>query len=186
MEAMRRIVASRLDYSNPFMKIRYTQTDFGAFRKNYFVVELGPRAGVVAIRDGQVLLTRQYRFLIDGLSWELPGGRVDESETPDLAAVRECLEETGIECSALRPLVEYYPGLDNFDNRTTLFLSEQTRVAADFKRVESEVTEIGWFPVEHALEMVLSGEILDGFTVTGLLAYQSVAFRRPRHGPSTR
>src|SRR5689334_13459209 len=123
---MRRFSTPRLDYRNPFMEVRHTAVDFGTFRKDFYVVELGPRAGIVAIQDEHVLLSLQYRFLIDGLSWEIPGGRVDDGEVPEQAAVREALEETGIECCELVKLVEYYPGLDNFNNRTSLFLSSKT------------------------------------------------------------
>ena len=165
--------APRLDYRNPFMQVVHTRADFGAFQKDYFVIELGPRAGIIALKDGEVLLTRQYRFLIDAYSWEIPGGRVDEGETAESAAARECLEETGIECRNLRRLVEYYPGLDNFNNRTTVFASTETRAVATFSAVPSEVTEIRWFALEAALRMVFAGEILDALTVTALLAYQA-------------
>jgi 8-oxo-dGTP pyrophosphatase MutT (NUDIX family) len=168
----------RLDYSNPFMDIRHTHVDFGSFHKDYFVVDLGPRAGIVALREHQVLLTRQYRFLLDSFSWELPGGRVDSGEAAETAAVRECLEETGVECSGLRKLVEYYPGLDNFDNRTTLYVSDITRDAREFMPTESEVVEIRWTPIREALGMVFSGQILDALTVTGLLAYQTTTITR--------
>lgn len=163
----------RLDYSNRFMDVRHTRADFGAFSKDYYVVDLGPRAGIVALREGCVLLTRQYRFLIDDYSWEIPGGRVDAGESPEVAAVRECVEETGIRCNELKPLVVYYPGLDNFDNRTTLFCSEKVEVAAPFVADDAEVVEIRWIPVDNCLDMIFRGEILDALTVTGLLAYQT-------------
>jgi 8-oxo-dGTP pyrophosphatase MutT (NUDIX family) len=163
----------RLDYSNRFMDVRHTQADFGAFRKDYYVVDLGLRAGIVALLGGCVLMTRQYRFLIDGYSWEIPGGRVDAEETPEVAAVRECVEETGIRCSELKPLVVYYPGLDNFDNRTTLFCSEKVEVAASFVPDDAEVIEISWMAVDTCLDMIFRGEILDALTVAGLLAYQA-------------
>jgi ADP-ribose pyrophosphatase len=162
-----------LEYSNPFMDIRKTSADFGSFRKNYFVVDLGPRAGIVAVKDGRVLLTRQYRFLIDRDSWEIPGGRVDAGETPDVAAVRECFEETGVRCHDLNPLVMYYPGLDNFDNRTTLFHSSNLDLAAPFVPDPAEVMEVAWIDLGECLERVYRGEILDALTVTGLLAYQA-------------
>ncbi len=165
----------KLDYSNRFMDVRHTRADFGAFHKDYYVVDLGPRAGIVALRDGYVLMTRQYRFLIDAYSWEIPGGRVDAGETPEVAAVRECLEETGIRCSELKPLVVYYPGLDNFDNRTTLFFSEKVEVAAPFVADDAEVVEISWMAVDTCLDMIFRGEILDALTVAGLLAYQARA-----------
>lgn len=164
----------RLDYRNPHMDIRHTGVDFGAFRKDYYVIELGPRAGIVALRDDCVLLTRQYRFLIDGDSWEIPGGRVDAGETPELAAIRETVEETGIECAGLKKLVEYYPGLDNFNNRTTIFLSKSVRIVKPFQPIPSEVTAIEWFPVAEAIDMVRTGKILDALTVAGLLACRAL------------
>lgn len=159
-----------LDYRNRFMEVHHSRADFGAFQKDYFVVDLGPRAGIVAVREGRVLLTRQYRFLIDDYSWEIPGGRVDAGETPEVAAVRECVEETGVKCSNLTPLVTYYPGLDNFDNRTSLFYSEWTEVVAPFVANDAEVVEIRWIRLDECIEMVFGGAILDVLTLAGLLA----------------
>lgn len=167
--------APRTEYRNPFMEVRHTRADFGAFQKDYFVIELGPRAGVVALRGRRVLLTRQYRFLIDGPSWEIPGGRVEAGEDPQAAAVRECLEETGVECRGLKRLLEYFPGLDNFNNRTTLFVSRDARTLRAFTAQAAEVTEVRWIGLDKALRMVGAGEILDALTVTGLLACKALA-----------
>lgn len=169
----------RLDYKNPHMEVNYTSANFGNFSKEYFVVELGPRAGVIALNNDNILMTRQYRFLIDGMSWEVPGGKVDPGETPEHAAVRECIEETGFKCRNLKPLVEYYPGLDNFNNRTTLLYTEDVEITSPFSADETEITEIAWIPFSDCLRMVFSGEILDALTVTGLLAYQCFAQRPP-------
>lgn len=169
---MKRISATprRLEYSNPHMEIHRTRADFGAFQKEFFVVELGPRAGIVALQEERVLLARQYRLLIDDYSWEIPGGRVDEGETPEAAALRECIEETGYTCSAPELLVEYYPGLDNFNNRTSVFYSEQVTLKTPFVPDPAEVVEIRWFTLEECLDMVFRREILDALTVAGLLA----------------
>jgi ADP-ribose pyrophosphatase YjhB (NUDIX family) len=52
-------------------------------------------AGVLAEQDGKVLLVR--RAVVPALgSWCLPSGFVEYNEAPDEAAVRECLEETGL------------------------------------------------------------------------------------------
>jgi ADP-ribose pyrophosphatase len=158
-------------YRNPFMEIRHTHADFGAFSKDYYVIHLGPRVGVVAVRDRKVLLARQYRFLIDALSWEIPGGKVEADETPEVSGARECLEETGILCRNLRPLVTYYPGLDNVQNRTTLLYSEEVEQARAFTSNAAEVEEIDWVPLERCVQMVFSQEILDALTVVGILAY---------------
>src|SRR5688500_9491911 len=42
---------------------------------------------------GKIILIRQYRYPVNAFLWELPAGSVDEGETPDQAARRECHEE---------------------------------------------------------------------------------------------
>jgi mutator protein MutT len=48
----------------------------------------------VVIQRGRVLVLRNERD-----EWELPGGRLDEGETPEEALVREIQEETGLSAS---------------------------------------------------------------------------------------
>ncbi len=56
-----------------------------------------PGAGVLAIRDGRVLMVLHER---DGICrWELPSGIVAHGESLEVTAARETLEETGIRVS---------------------------------------------------------------------------------------
>lgn len=53
-------------------------------------------AGVLAEQDGKVVLVRRAVVPAKG-SWCLPSGFVEYDEGPADAAVRECLEETGLQ-----------------------------------------------------------------------------------------
>ena len=53
------------------------------------------RAGVVLIEDGKVALIERHRAGLD--YFVFPGGGVDEGETSEQAAVREAMEELGVE-----------------------------------------------------------------------------------------
>eukprot|EP00729_Bicosta_minor_P019542 gene19542-7177_t len=55
-------------------------------------------------KAASVLLFKNDRLLRvskDNQKWEEPGGKIEKGETPWQCAVRECLEETGIDCSGL-------------------------------------------------------------------------------------
>lgn len=165
-----RLGPKTLAYDTPVGKVWHVSGDFGSFRKEYYIYDFGPRVGIVAMRGESVLLVRQYRFLIDRLDWEIPGGGVEAGEEPAHAAMREMLEETGVDCGELEPLVQYYPGLDNVDNHTSIFLARRAEAVAPFKANPREVLEIAWVPIKDCVRMVSQGEILDALSVTGVLA----------------
>jgi 8-oxo-dGTP diphosphatase len=52
-------------------------------------------AGVLVEKDGQVLLVRRVMQPHQG-EWSFPAGFMDAFEDPEQAAIRECLEETGL------------------------------------------------------------------------------------------
>ena len=53
------------------------------------------RAGIVLIKENKVALIERHRGGLD--YFVFPGGGVDEGETPEQAAIRETMEELGIE-----------------------------------------------------------------------------------------
>ncbi len=82
------------------------------------------RAGIVLIEDNKVALIERHRA---GLEYFVfPGGGVDEGETPEQAAVREAMEELGVEVAIKQKVAEIH-----FDASTQVyFLAE--RVAGEF------------------------------------------------------
>jgi 8-oxo-dGTP diphosphatase len=65
--------------------------------------ERPPIAAAIIVADGQVLLVRR-RIAEGELSWQFPAGEVEPGETPEDAAVREALEETGVSVAAVNRL----------------------------------------------------------------------------------
>jgi 8-oxo-dGTP diphosphatase len=56
-----------------------------------------PTAAIIVVREGKALILRRGMTApwMPG-AWNLPGGMMDEGESPQAAAERECFEETGI------------------------------------------------------------------------------------------
>lgn len=161
-------------YQDKHQQIYRVKADFGEFTKEYFVRDVGQRAGILVVNTGSVLLVRQYRLLIDALSWEIPGGKVDDGETFESAAARECLEETGVQCQALKPLLNFHSGLDISHNPTQIFYSEDFIQTGRAHLDPSEVVAYEWVPLERCVQMVFNHQIVDSLTVIAVLAYSTL------------
>ena len=142
---------------------------FDGFRKEYFVSDHGQRIAVLAVHRNDVLLVRQYRLLINGLSYEIPGGRADDGESLEAAAARECLEESGVRCWNLKPLISYQAALDIWKNHTHIFLSEDCE-----EMVASDPDRRAWIPLPKCIEMVFAQQIVDSLSIVALLAYHTL------------
>lgn len=118
---------------------------------------------------GHVILIRQYRHAVNQWLWELPAGSVDEGETPEAAARRECHEEIGQIPETIVRLAALYPTPGYCDEEMVFFRVSGLAQAAEAAAVdEDEDIEARTFAIRDAKEMVRHGEILDMKTIVGL------------------
>ncbi|MET7490917.1 NUDIX domain-containing protein [Streptomyces sp900116325] len=66
------------------------------------------RGGAIVIRDRRMLLIHFPGD--DGCHYEIPGGGVEADETPEVAAVRELREETGLHGTVVREVARIWRG----------------------------------------------------------------------------
>ncbi|MEM7051391.1 MAG: NUDIX hydrolase [Acidobacteriota bacterium] len=108
-------------------------------------------AGGLVVREQEILLIS----LQDGRRWQLPKGHIEKGETLEQTALREVLEETGIEGRVIAPLphIEYrFPHrrrevLKRVDYFLLEFIGGST---ANFD--PEEVSGAAWFPWQEGIE----------------------------------
>jgi 8-oxo-dGTP pyrophosphatase MutT (NUDIX family) len=123
---------------------------------------------VVHDADRGLLLLWRHRFITDTWGWEIPAGRVEPGESPEQAARRETLEETGWRPGGLHPLVTYQPTNGLSDQRFNLFLA-QGAVEVGEPTDPGESERIEWVPVGRVVDIVRRGEMIDGLSLTAVL-----------------
>ncbi len=135
----------------------------------WYSLRLPDYAAVLAITpDERVLIVRQYRPAVERYMLELPSGLVDPGETPEQAARRELLEETGYEAETLEVLGPMFPDTGRLGNRIWNCLATGAR------RVEGRAPEAGievtvWTLAELARAM-LDGRFDHSLHVATLMA----------------
>lgn len=140
-------------------------------KSTYTWVDRKSGVGIVAMTaDKKILLNREYRYVLNAYSWEIPGGGIDRGETPVKAALRELYEETGIRAGKMHKLGAYYP-LNSFNTElVTLFYTEVESTKVTSKRSEAgeHMAEQKYVRVKEAKRMIDQGEIQDAMTVVAL------------------
>lgn len=95
------------------------------------------RSQSMVIRGNRILLVEHQLFGRD--FFNLPGGGIEENETPEEAALRELNEEAGVSGKIVRPLaIEYKPDLES---RIFTFLVEIPDDAVPHKGIDPELSE---------------------------------------------
>ena len=74
------------------------------------IVRHRPSVVLIPVQDdGQIVMIRQYRHALERDIWELPAGNVDDGESAEAAAARECEEEIGQVPTKIERLGSFYP-----------------------------------------------------------------------------
>jgi len=134
------------------------------------VIRHPPSAVIVPVPEpGHVFLIRQYRYAINRWLWECPAGSVDEGETPEQAAKRECHEEIGQVPDTVVRLGAMFPTPGYCDEEMFFFRVSGLSVPEhEAEQDEDEDIEVRVFTLKEAREMVRRGEITDMKTVIAL------------------
>ena len=128
---------------------------------------------VVPVHEGNILLIRQYRAAVDRELLELPAGKLDvEGEQLETAAARECAEEIGYRPTTLQRLVSFLNSPGFTDEASTVFVASGLEfVGREPDGPEEVFSEVVSVAVGEIGDLLLSGEIEDGKSLIGLMAY---------------
>ncbi|NUQ38638.1 MAG: NUDIX hydrolase [Caldilineales bacterium] len=126
-------------------------------------------AAVLAFNDqGQVLLEREYRYPVDEVIWQMPGGLIDPGETPLQAAQRELAEETGHVAPTWRHLGTFWDNPAFEDMLVHIFVAEQTRPDGRPRRDAAEFIQHAWVDLAWIRAQVRCGEIKERVIIAAL------------------
>lgn len=160
----------RTVYDSDWVQVALADVEIpGQPRFEHHVVRMPRPASGVVVHDSErgVLLLWRHRFITDTWGWEVPGGRVEAGETPMRAGEREVFEETGWRPGTLRELAAYHPSNGLSDQMFHLFMAAgATLVGPPTDPSESE--RIEWMPLAVVRDLVRSGEVRDGLSLTAL------------------
>lgn len=153
----------------------------GVVVDDYYVIEKNDVALIIAIDNQErILLKKEYRYPIDKITLELPGGTFDKAkENPLNTAQRELLEETGYSALQWTELGHLYDYPTKDTNRVFIFIADQITLTAEQNLELTEDIEYGFYSIHEIKALIIAGQINVSGSVAALLKYLVL------HRPST-
>ena len=136
----------------------------------YYVLEYCDWVHIIALTlENEFVFTRQYRHGIGSPCIELPCGHIDSSDpSPEEAARRELIEETGFDGASFFKIGEFSQNPATHSNRVHCVLAKgvsKTKIPMDDPTERIEVLVCGSSGVR---ELIRSGQFLQGLHIASL------------------
>lgn len=156
---------NKVVYSTPYFSI--VAKEFANSKLPYYVIEAMDCVSIIALTDDKyVLLVQQYRHTLDKESLELPSGHIEKMETPEDAARRELLEETGFIAENLELLGCLIPDTGRMGHKLWCYLSPYVTQLKNYD--STEITKVIKCSRHELLQYIQQGELKHALDIAAI------------------
>ena len=148
------------------------QLPSGVINPEYYVLEYPAWVNIIAItEDGRMIFERQYRHGRGEVGYEIPAGVCEPGETPEEAARRELLEETGFGGGTWRLNMVAAPNPSTSTNLCHRFIATGVRRLSDQHLEATEDIEVHLLYEDEVLRLMREGRIIQAPMLCSLWKY---------------
>ncbi|MDZ4677535.1 MAG: NUDIX hydrolase [Oligoflexia bacterium] len=137
----------------------------------YYILDFVDWVNIVALTTkGELILIKQFRYPIDQTCIEIPGGAMDPrtNETPETAARRELVEETGYVPSEMKLILAQYPNPAIQSNKLWTFLALGCEKTQDQNLDPYEDIDVFTATIDETLNMIKVGEFTHSLCIASI------------------
>lgn len=126
--------------------------------------------GVLAIVNNKILLVKQFRYPNATDTLEIPAGKLELAEDPEICALRELEEETGYNAKSITLLAKFLPTPGYSDEWLYVYQAQDVYQVDDpLACDEDEEIEVIMMGIDEAYHKVVCGEIVDSKTMIAIM-----------------
>ncbi len=170
MDFQEKKLSSKVVYEGKVITVERDDVEISTGKKSFREVARHPGGVVIlALKDSEtILLVKQFRYPIMTADLELPAGKLERGEDPDLAAKRELEEETGYRAKNWSSLGYIYTTPGFCDEKLYLYKAENLEFVGEHPD-EGEIIKALEISKTELMQKIKSGEINDAKTICTVL-----------------
>jgi ADP-ribose pyrophosphatase len=139
---------------------------------DFFILESSPWVNIIPLTpENEVVLVHQYRHGIRSVTLEIPGGLVEPNDSPEEAARRELLEETGYREKSLISLGIVHPNPAIQNNLCYTFLAKDVYYAGKQSQDEREDIEVVLKSLSDIPRLIKEGVITHSLVIVAFYRF---------------
>lgn len=137
----------------------------GKTSKREIIKHPGAVAIIALTDDKKVVMVEQYRKALERTLVEIPAGKLEKGERPEVCAIRELEEETGYECEKIDWLTSFYTSPGFADELVHLYVATGLNKKVNAAELdEDEFVNLIEVTLEEALDLMKNQKIYDAKT----------------------
>jgi ADP-ribose pyrophosphatase len=138
----------------------------GKISKREIIKHPGAVAIIALTDENKIIMVEQYRKALERTIVEIPAGKIEKGEQPDVCARRELEEETGYECESLELLISFYTAPGFADEIIHVYIAKGLVKKENSAPLdEDEFVNLEELTLEEAIQAIKDQKIYDAKTV---------------------
>ncbi len=165
-------LAGETIYEGKIITLRVEEVELpdGKTAKRELIKHPGAVSIIPITKEGKLVLVEQYRKALERSLIEIPAGKIDPGEAPEVTAVRELEEETGYGAKEFTYVQSFATSPGFADEVIHLYVAQDLyKVENPADSDEDEFIGLLEVTIEEAEDMVASGKIFDAKTAFAVL-----------------
>lgn len=157
-------------YNGKIMTVCRDEVEISTGQKSFReVVHHSGGVVIAALKDeNTILAVKQFRYPLKSTIIELPAGKLEKDENPDLAAARELEEETGYKAHSWKSLGYIFTSPGYSTEKLYLYLATDLEFVGEHPD-DGEIIKTYEYPLDEFIQKVKCGDISDAKTVCAVM-----------------
>ncbi|MFQ6678090.1 MAG: NUDIX domain-containing protein [Fidelibacterota bacterium] len=157
-------------YQGSFLDVRRDDVSLpnGRISTREWINHPGASCIIPILPGGEIALIKQYRYPVQAEMIELPAGKLDPDEDPEMCARRELEEEIGYSPGKMTFVCNIHPAIGFANEKMWIYIAEDL-IKTKTNKDHDEFLELIPTSINDAIKMVWDGLITDVKTIIGLL-----------------